>query len=452
MATRLNKVVSESASARVPPHNLEAEESVLGACLLSRQAIASALEILGPEDFYKPAHNEIFRVILDLYAAGEPVDAVTLGEDLRRRGILEGLGGKPYIFTLVSSVPTPGSVAHYARIVEENAILRRLINAAQGIFELAYALPEDVEEAVDRAEDLVYQVTKRRISEDLALLKDLLTENMELVEKLYERGSSITGLPTGFTEFDEITAGLQPANLIIIAARPSMGKSSLALSIAQHAATVEQAPVVIFSLEMSKMELVQRLICSEARVDSNRLRRGALQDSDWPKLSLALGRLAEAPIFIDDTPNITIMEMRAKCRRVASKNGLGLVIVDYLQLMSPLRRTDNRVQEVSEISRSLKILARELNIPVIAVSQLSRNVEYRADKHPLLADLRESGSLEQDSDLVVFIYRDEVYHPDSPQRGIADIIVSKHRNGPLGKVELAFLEHYTKFANLARGV
>ncbi|MGH2768088.1 MAG: replicative DNA helicase [Actinomycetota bacterium] len=440
------------ASPGVPPHNLEAEESVLGACLLSRHAIASALEIIGPRDFYRPTHGEIFQAVLDLYAAGEPVDPVTLADELARRGILEAIGGKPFIFTLVSSVPTPGSASHYARIVEEHAILRRLIEASQSISELAYTLPDDVEQAVDRAQDLIYQVSQRKISEDFRPLSSLLTEHMELVEKLYERGSNITGLATGFTELDEITAGFQPANLIIIAARPSMGKSSLATSIAQHVGVNDHTPVVIFSLEMSKMELAQRLICAEARVDSNRLRRGALSDSDWPKISHALGRLAEAPIFIDDSANITIMEMRAKCRRLASKHGLGLVIVDYLQLMQPTRRTENRVQEVTEISRSLKILARDLEVPVIAVSQLSRNLEHRTEKRPLLADLRDSGSLEQDSDLVLFIYRDEVYNPDSSQRGIAEVHIAKHRNGPIGKVELAFLEHYTKFANLARGM
>ena len=398
MATRLSKIVTEvSAPGRVPPHNLEAEESVLGACLLSRSAIATALETVVAEDFYKPAHTEMFAIMLDLYARGEPIDAVTMGEELRRQGRLEEYGGKPYLFTLVNAVPSPGSVGHYARIVSENATLRRLIEASQSISDIAYALPDDVEEAVDQAEDLVYQVTNRRVSEDLAHLKDLLTENMEMVEKLYERGSAITGVATGFTDLDDLTAGLQPSNLVIVAARPSMGKSSLALSIAQHVATAEHLPVVIFSLEMSKMELVQRLMCAEARVDSNRLRKGALQDTDWPKLSLALGRLAEAPIFIDDTPNATIMEMRAKCRRIASKQGLGLVIIDYLQLMAPLKRTDNRVQEVSEISRSLKILARELDVPVMALSQLSRNVEYRADKRPLLADLRESGCVTADT-------------------------------------------------------
>jgi replicative DNA helicase len=617
----LKRLATESRpSTRVPPHNLEAEESVLGACLISREAIANVVEAVSAEDFYKPAHGVIFEAILSLYGRGEPVDAVTLAEELRRGDSLEQIGGATYIHTLVSGVPTAGSATYYARIVEELALLRRLIDASQNISDLAFNVPEDVAEAVDQAESLIYQVSRRRISEDFRELKGLLTENMEMVEKLYERGSLITGLASGFTELDNITAGFQPSNLIIVAARPSMGKSALAVTVAQHVAINEKKPVVVFSLEMSKMELVQRLLCAEARVDSSRLRRGSLQDSDWPKLSHALGRLAEAPIFIDDTAQISVMEMRAKCRRLQSKHGLGLVIIDYLQLMQPVKRTDNRVQEVSEISRSLKILARELDVPVIAVSQLSRNVEYRSDKRPLLADLRDSGcltgeslvtlasgrlakisdlvgqtpevvsldgwnlstaktsrvwhtgrkpafrlttatgrviratanhpfrqlggwhrldrlqigdliaisgpesarmeenrglarfsstlepigssvllqeadlkapassdiywdtvrsiepdgvedvyditvpgthnfvangvvvhnSIEQDSDLVMFIYRDEVYNPDSPQKGIAEIHVAKHRNGPIGKVELTFLGHYTKFADLAR--
>ncbi|MGH2721866.1 MAG: replicative DNA helicase [Actinomycetota bacterium] len=451
MAVRLSKVFDEGPHTRVPPHNLEAEESVLGACLLSRDAIANVLEILGPEDFYKPAHTEIFNAILALYGKGEPVDAVTLSEELRRMGMLESLGGKPYIHTLVASVPTAGAATHYARIVEENALLRRLADAADRISDIAYGVPEDVEEAVDQAENLVYQVSQRRVSGEFVPLKDLLTENMELIERLYEQGSPITGLVTGFRDLDEITSGLQPSNLIIVAARPAMGKSSFALTMAQHVAVNEKVPCVIFSLEMGKNELVQRLMCSEARVDSKRLRRGNLQDSDWQRLVLALGRLAEAPIYIDDTPNVTIMEMRAKCRRLKSKVGLGLVIVDYLQLVQPLRRADNnRVQEVAEISRSLKILARELDLPVIAVSQLSRNLEHRQDKRPILADLRDSGALEQDADIVIFIYRDDVYNADSPQKGIAEIHIAKHRSGAIGKIDLAWLDHYTRFADLRR--
>lgn len=438
----------------VPPYNLEAEESVLGACLISREAVASVLEIVKADDFYKPAHVEIFNAMLELYGRGDPIDFVTLTELLRRRESLESVGGKSYVYTLVETVPTASSAAFYARIVEENALLRRLITAAHEISELGYSVPEDVEKAIDSAEAMIFQVSQRRDIQDFQPLKDLLTEGMQIVEKLYEQGTSITGLPTGFTELDNITAGFQPSNLIVIAARPAMGKSALAVSIAQHVAVEQNTPVVIFSLEMSKMELTQRLMCAEARVDSNRLRRGSLQDSDWPKLSHALGRLAEAPIFIDDTASVSIMEMRAKCRRLKAKHGLGLVIVDYLQLMQPPSRSrgDNRVQEIGDISRSLKILARELELPVIAVSQLSRNVEHRTDKRPMLADLRDSGSIEQDADIVMFIYRDEVYNPDSPQKGIAEVIVAKHRSGPIGKVDLAFLMHYTKFANLARSL
>lgn len=439
---------------KVPPHNLEAEESVLGACMLSREAVANVIEIVKADDFYKPAHGEIFMAMLELYGRGDPIDVVTLAEELKRRGSLDSMGGNAYLFTLQQTVPTAGSAVYYGRIVEESALLRRLIEASHNISEMGYSVPEDVEDAIDYAEDLIYQVSQRRDLQDFQPLRDLLAENMEVVEHLYERGSAITGLPTGFTELDSITAGLQPSNLIVIAARPAMGKSAFAVSIAQHCAVEEQIPVVIFSLEMSKMELVQRLMCAEARVDSNRLRRGSLQDSDWPKLSHALGRLAEAPVFIDDTASVTIMEMRAKCRRLKAKHGLGLVIVDYLQLMQPSsnRRGDNRVQEVADVSRSLKILARELELPVIAVSQLSRNVEHRTDKRPMLADLRDSGSIEQDADIVMFIYRDEVYNPDSPQKGIAEINVAKHRSGPIGKVDLAFLQHYTKFANLARSL
>jgi replicative DNA helicase len=449
---KLRSASLSPADARVPPHNLEAEESVLGACLMARTAIATAVELVRPEDFYKPAHGEMFEIMLDLYARGEPVDAIILGEELRRRGQLEDFGGKPYLFTLVNSVPTPGSVQHYAEIVVENATLRRIIEAGQQMQDIGYSLPDDVPEAVNEVEGLVYDLAQRRISNELTHLKDLLIAGMNQLEEIQSRGTGITGVATGFHDLDDLTAGLQPSNLIIVAARPSMGKSALALAIAQHAATVEHVPVLVFTLEMSKMELVQRLMCMDAKVDSNRMRRGTLSDSDWPRLSLSLGRLAEAPIYIDDTPSINIMEMRAKCRRVASKSGLGLVIVDYLQLMAPTRQTENRVQEVSEISRALKILAKELNVPVIALSQLSRNVEYRADKRPLLADLRESGAIEQDADLVMFIYRDEVYNTETPQRGIAEIHLSKHRSGPIGKVELTFLEHYTKFTNLARGL
>ena len=443
--------IREVRSSRIPPHNLDAEQSVLGAMLASKEAIANVIEILEPEAFYKPAHGQIFETILELYGRGEPSDAITIAEELGRRGILDQIGGKPYIHGLLEAYPTAGSARNYARIIEEHALLRRLIEAGNEVQEIGFSLPEDVVEAVDHAEELVYQVGDRRLRDDIHPIRQLLTENMEAIETLYERGEHITGLGTGFPDLDDMTAGFQPSNLIIVAARPSMGKSSLMSDFALSAAAKQQEPVVFFSLEMSRNEVVQRFLSSEARVDSQRIRRGSLQEQDWTRLSAALGRLAEAPIFIDDSANITLMEMRAKCRRLKARHGLGLVIVDYLQLMQGPSRSENRQQEVSELSRSLKILARELEVPVLCASQLNRGVEYRADKRPLLADLRESGAIEQDSDLVMLLYRDEVYNRDTEARGEAELILAKHRNGPTGTVRLAFMNQYTKFASIAKG-
>jgi replicative DNA helicase len=438
---------------RIPPHNLDAEQSVLGAMLESKEAIANVIEVVQAADFYKPAHSEVYDAILALYARGEPCDAITVADELARRGMLEQIGGKPYIHGLLEAYPTASSARHYARIVEEHALLRRLIDAGNKVQELGFSMPEDVADAVDSAEEIVYEVGNRRLRDDVQPIKDLLTENLEAIEALYERGEHITGVPTGFPDLDDITAGFQPSNLIIVAARPSMGKTSLLGDFALQAALdrSDRTPVVIFSLEMSRHEVVKRFLSSVARVDSQRINRGSLQEQDWSKLSAALGRLAEAPIFIDDAANITLMEIRAKCRRLKAKHGLGLVIIDYLQLMQSPRRSENRQQEVSEISRSLKILARELEIPVLCASQLNRGVEYRSDKRPLLGDLRESGSIEQDSDVVMFLYRDEVYNHDTEARGEAELIVSKHRNGPTGTVRLAFMNQYTKFASLAKG-
>ncbi len=387
----------EVRSNRIPPQNLDAEQSVLGAMLESKEAIANVVEVLDAEDFYKPAHAQVFEAILDLYGRGEPADAITIAEELGRRGQLEGIGGKPYIHGLLEAYPTAGSAAHYARIVEENAVLRRLINAGNEVQEIGFSLPEDVEGAVDEAEALVYKVGDRRLRADIHPIRGLLSENMEMIETLYERGEHVTGLSSGFPDLDEMTAGFQPSNLIIIAARPSMGKTSILGDFMLHAATRLNQPAVIFSLEMSRHEVVQRFLSSEARVDSQRMRRGSLQENDWTRLSTALGRLAEAPLFIDDSPNITLMEMRAKCRRLKARHGLSMVVIDYLQLMQSPRKSENRQQEVSEISRALKILARELEIPVICASQLNRGVEYRADKRPLLADLRESGCVTADT-------------------------------------------------------
>ena len=438
---------------RVPPHSIQAEESLLGAMLLSRDAIAVAVEAVAADDFYKPVHGHVYDAITALFGQGEPVDPVTVADQLRRAGLLDAVGGPAALVTLQAGTPSVGSAARYARIVEEHAMLRRLIGVAGEIADIGYEPPDDVAMAVDRAESLVFDVAQRRVTDSMAPLRELLEQKLDHLEMLYERGESITGVPTGYTDLDERLAGLQPSNLVIVGARPSMGKTSFALGIAAHAALEAQTPVLFFSLEMSHLELTQRLLCAEARVDATRMRNGRLHESDWPKISHAVGRLAEAPMFIDDNPHLTVMEIRAKARRLKSRaGGLGLIIIDYLQLMTGRHNAENRQVEVSEMSRGLKILARELEVPVVALSQLSRNLEMRADKRPQLADLRESGSLEQDSDVVMFIYREELYNPETPDRGTAEIIVSKHRNGPTGAVQLAFLDHYTRFANMARGV
>jgi len=441
-----------SGAGRVPPHNLQAEESLLGAMLLSKDAIATASEILDAENFYKPAHGHVFEAITSLSAAGEPADPVTVAEELRRAGLLDAVGGPATLVTLQASTPAISNAGRYARIIEEHALLRRLIGVAGEIAEMSYDLPEDVTKTVDQAESLVFEVAQRRVTDTMAPIHDLLNDNLDRLESLYDKGDAITGTPTGFLDLDELLSGLQPNALYVLGARPSMGKTALGLGIATHAATEAQRPTLIFSLEMGQLELTQRMLCSEARVDSKRVRNGNLTESDWGKIAHATGRLAEAPIWIDDNPNLTIMEIRSKARRLKSRLGdLGLVVVDYLQLMTGRSNAENRQVEVSEISRGLKILARELECPVLALSQLSRQLEMRADKRPMLADLRESGSIEQDADVVMFIYRDDVYNPDSPDRGTAEILVSKHRNGPTGMVRLAFLDHYTKFANMARG-
>ena len=438
---------------RIPPHNLDAEQSVLGAMLESPQAVDNVTAMLSVDDFYKPAHAEIYEAIVSLSKRGsEAVDAVTVAEELKRRGTLEQIGGKPYIFGLLEAYPTASAATRYATIVQEHAILRRLIEAGNRIQELGFSLPEDVSAAVDEAESVVYQVGDRQLKEDVHHVNPLLIQAMEEIEKISELDSAITGLASGFPDLDEKTAGFQPSNLIIVAARPSMGKSSLMADFALHAAVRQKAPVVIFSLEMSRHELTQRFLASEGKVDFQKIRTGRLQEQDWARLSGALGRLADAPVYIDDTANVGLMEIRAKCRRVKAKEGrLGLVIIDYLQLMASPGRSENRQQEVSELSRALKILARELEVPVLCASQLNRGVEYRSDKRPMLGDLRESGAIEQDADMVMFIYRDEVYNPDSDAKGEAELIVAKHRNGPTGTVRLAFLNQYTRFAPLAKG-
>src|SRR3954471_13854494 len=443
-----------AAAGRTAPHNLQAEESLLGAMLLSRDAIATAVEICSSDDFYRPIHGHVFDAVTSLYARGEGVDPVTVGDELARAGLLDTVGGLAALLSLQVNTPATSNAGRYATIVEEHALLRRLIGVAGEIAELGYGVPDDVEAAVDRAETLVFEVAQRRVTDSLAPLHDLLNAALDRLGELYERNEAITGVPTGYTDLDEQLAGLQKSNLLIVGARPAMGKTSFALGMAAHAAMDARAPVLFFSLEMSHAEITNRLLCAEARVDATRMRNGKLQESDWGKISNAIGKLGDAPLFIDDNPNLTIMDIRAKARRLKSRldGRLGLIVVDYLQLMTGRRNAENRQVEVSEISRGLKILARELETPVVALSQLSRNLEMRQDKRPVLADLRESGSLEQDADVVMFLYRDEIYNPESSDRGIAEVIVSKHRNGPTGFVRLAFLDHYTRFANMARGV
>jgi len=438
---------------RVPPHNLAAEESLLGAMLLTREAIAEAVESVSADHFYKPAHQHIFAAIMALSNRGEPVDTVTVADELTRASVLDTIGGSATLSALQANTPVATNAGRYAAIVREHAILRKLITTAHEIAEIGYSAPEDVTKAVDEAEAKMFQVAQGRVSDTLAPIHDLLEASLDRLEQLYEQGDAITGTPTGFLDLDKLTAGLQPSNLVVIGARPAMGKTSFALNLAAHAALEANRPVLFFSLEMSQLEISQRLLCSDARVNATSVRNGRLGESDWKKIGDAVGRLADAPIWIDDNPNITVMEIRAKARRLRSRQGdLSLVVVDYLQLMTGRSSAENRQVEVSEISRGLKILARELECPVIALSQLSRQLEQRQDKRPMLADLRESGAIEQDADVVMFLYRDEVYNTESPDIGTAEVLVSKHRSGPTGMVRLAFLPHYTRFANMARNV
>ena len=436
---------------RVPPHSLDAEVSVLGSALLSRAAASDAVEALRPEDFYRNAHRVVFEAVRELTSQGEPVDTVTITDWLARRDRLDEVGGAAALHDLTVAVPTAANAAYYARIVRDKALLRRLIDAGTAVTKLGYEATDDARAIVDRAESLVFEVAQTTSVSEYQRLGELLNQSFEQIENLAERSSEVTGLATGFDDLDRLTAGLQPQNLIVLAARPAMGKSSLALAVCHFASARLGEPAILFSLEMSKLEIVNRLLSSEARIDSSRLRTGRLEDTDWRKLGDALGTLADAPFFIDDTPSISLMEIRAKSRRLKQKQGLSLIVVDYLQLMQSHRRVDSRQQEVAEISRGLKMLAKELDVPVIALSQLSRQPESRTDKRPQLADPRETGSIEQDADIVGFIYRDEVYDEDSPDKGIAELIIAKHRNGATGVVKLAFLGHLTKFANLARG-
>jgi len=450
-------VSAETQMQKLPPQSVEAEQAVLGAILIDNDAVHKAVDLLHEEDFYREAHRTIYRAILELSGRGEAVDLVTLTEHLKRQDRLERIGGAAYIAQLTEQIPTAANVRHYAEIVRRKAVSRGLIHAATEIAERGYRDADPVEELVDYAERSIFAISERQVRADFVPVKEILKDSFAVIERLYERQELVTGVPTSFARLDELTAGFQPSDLIILAGRPSMGKTALALTTAQHVGIHQHEPVAIFSLEMSKEQLLTRMLCSEARVDSSKLRTGRFAKSDWPKLTNAAGRLTEARIFIDDTPAMTVLEMRAKARRLKiDHNGLALIIVDYLQLMRG-RSSDSREQEISDISRSLKALAKELNVPVVACSQLSRAVESRNDKRPLLSDLRESGAIEQDADVVMFIYREEFYKPcecpeEAPcecgRRGRAEVIIGKQRNGPTGVARLAFLSRYTRFEDL----
>ncbi|HLK61257.1 MAG TPA: replicative DNA helicase [Chthonomonadaceae bacterium] len=454
---------------RIPPQNLEAEQAVLGSMMIERPAVEKAAEILKPEDFYRDAHRFIFEAILALAERDEPVDLITLPDELKSRNLFDTVGGNMYLMNLMDAPSTAANIEYYARLVEEKSILRRLLDVGTQIQGLAYSEFDAIDDVVDRAERLVFEVGQRRMGQFFYALRPLLDEELDRIEKRYENKGMTTGRQTPFDDLNFMTAGLQPSDLIILAARPSMGKTSLALQLAQHIALEEKMAVAVFSLEMSKEQLVNRMICSEARVDAQRLRTGFLQGDDWQRVGEGISRLAEAPIFIDDTPDVSAMEMRAKCRRLQAEHGLGLIMIDYLQLMRSHKRTENRNQEISEIARACKSLARELKVPVIALSQLSRAVESRPDKRPMLSDLRESGSIEAEADIVMFIYRDAYYkmkesvdadeeiqqQQQRHERGEefieeAEIIIAKQRNGPTGKVVVGFMKQYARFANMDR--
>lgn len=432
---------------RIPPNSLEAEQSVLGAMLLDKEAISTSTEMISGEDFYREAHKEIFEAIVDIYDKGEPVDLITLTEKLKMRNTLEAVGGITYITNLMDAVPTTHNVKYYAKIIEDKSLLRRLIKTSNEIVSKSYEGGDEVGDIIDSAEKGIFGISLNRSTQGYVHVKDILNTNFDKIEELYLNQGKLTGVPTGFTDLDGKLSGLQKSDLILVAARPSMGKSSFMMNIVQHAAVREKATTAIFSLEMSKEQLTQRLLCAEALIDAHRLRIGDINEDEWVKLARAMGPLSEAPIYIDDTPSISITEMRAKCRRLKLEHGLGLIVIDYLQLMQGKSSSESRQQEISEISRSLKALAREINVPVVALSQLSRAPEMRADHRPILSDLRESGAIEQDADVVMFLYRDEYYHPDSEKKNIGEVIIAKQRNGPTGTVELVWLGQFTKFVN-----
>lgn len=434
---------------KIPPQNNEAEIAVLGSMLLDKEAISQAVEIIDPSFFYKDAHGKLYSIIVKLYDKNKAVDIVTIVEELRGANILEEVGGPAYVASIASSIPTSANISHYARIVKEKAVLRNLISTATQIVSESYDNASTVDELLDKAERMIFDITTNKVESKFSPIKEIIKSSIETIDNLYQRKENITGIATGFHDIDVMTAGLQKSDLIIIAGRPSMGKSALVSCMAEHIGVVEKAPLAFFSLEMSKEQLVQRMLCSHAAVDAHKVRTGFLSQSDWPKLLNAAGKLSKSPIYIDDTPGISALELRAKARRLKAQFDIGLIVVDYLQLMQGSKSSENRQQEISEISRSLKALARELSVPLIAVSQLSRAVEQRSDRRPQLSDLRESGAIEQDADLVVLLLREEYYTPTEENKGVAEVIIAKQRNGPVGSVKLTFINEYTRFADRA---
>jgi replicative DNA helicase len=440
-------------SHKLPPQNIEAEQSVLGGILIENEAINRVTEILVPDDFYRDAHRRIFNALMNLTERDEPADLITLTNELRKIDQLDSIGGASYLASLIDLVPTAANIEYYAKIVKEKAVLRKLIQTSTEIITQSYEDRGDVEGFLDEAERAIFEISEKRVKPSFYSIREIVKDSFTIIERLFKKKELVTGVPSGFKELDRMTAGFQPSDLIIIAGRPSMGKTAFCLDVAQYAAIENKIPVAVFSLEMSKEQLVIRMLCSQAHVEGTRLRTGYLTESDWPRLTIAAGNLSEAPVYIDDTAALSVLELRAKARRLKSEYNLGLVIIDYLQLMKGRTRVESRQQEVSEITRSLKALAKELSIPVIAVSQLSRKIEERTGNRPQLSDLRESGAIEQDADLIIFLYRDEVYNrsEENPNRGKAEVIVGKQRNGPIGKVELAFLDKFTTFKDLYKG-
>ncbi|MGZ4134221.1 MAG: replicative DNA helicase [Tumebacillaceae bacterium] len=443
--------MQEELMERVPPQNIEAEQAVLGAILIEADALTTVTELLVPFDFYRKTHQMIYEAMLKVAESGEPVDLVTVTAELQDAGQIEEIGGVAYLANLANSVPTAANVDHYSALVREKSVMRRLINTATKIATTGYEGGVDVAEMIDDAEKRILEITQAgAISKGFTPIKDVLLNTFERIEFLFSNKGGVTGIPSGYPDLDKMTSGFQRSDLIILAARPAVGKTAFALNVAHNIAVRAGETVAIFSLEMGKEQLVQRMLCAEANIDAGKMRTGFLEEDDWPKLTMAVGTLSEAPIFIDDTPGITVHDIRAKCRRLKAEHGIGLILIDYLQLIQGRGKGDNRQQEVSEISRTLKLIARELNVPVIALSQLSRSVEQRQDKRPMMSDLRESGSIEQDADIVSFLYRDDYYNPESERKNIIEVIIAKQRSGPTGTVELVFLKNFNKFVSLER--